>query len=67
MRDSACMFDFELGQVELALTAAEESDAEPGAGESYRQSLPDSSSGPSDQRGHLLVGVQMRILPPGQG
>jgi hypothetical protein len=67
MRGSAGMFDFEFGDVKLALAAAKEPNAEPGAGESYRQALPDSSSGPSDQRGHVLVRMQMRILPPGNG
>ena len=58
MRDSARMFNFELGEVEFALAAAEESDAEAGAGETYREALPDSSPRPSDQRGHMLVRVQ---------
>ncbi len=50
MRGSAGMFNFQFGEVEFALAAAEESDAEPGAGETYRQALSDSPPGAGDQR-----------------
>ncbi len=64
--DAARMFDFEFGEVEFALAATKEPDAEAGAGETNRKPLSDSPPGASDQRGHLLVRVQMRILPPGR-
>ena len=65
MRHAAGVLDLELGEVEFRLAAAEESDAKPGARETDRQPFPDSPPRAGDQRGHMLVRVQMRILPPG--
>ena len=64
MRAAAGMFDFEFGEIEFGLAAAEESDADAGFGESDGEALADSAPGPSDQRGHVLVGVQKGILSP---
>ena len=63
MRNAAGVFDFEFGEIEFALAAADESDADASSGESNGQAFSDSTPGASDQRGHLLVRVQKRILP----
>ena len=52
------MLDFEFGDIEFALAAAEKTDAHPGLGKTDGEALADSAPGASDQRGHLLVRVQ---------
>src|ERR1039457_985494 len=66
MGAAARMFDFEFGEIEFGLTAAEESDAHPGLSEANGEALADSAPGPGDQRGHVLVRFQKGILPPAQ-
>jgi hypothetical protein len=61
---AACILDFEFGDIEFSLAAAEEPDAHSGLGETNGKALADSAPGPGDQRGHVLGRVQKGILPP---
>ena len=58
----AGVFDFKLGEIEFGLTAANESDASPGSGETHCKALPDSAPRPRDQRGHMMVGFCSRVF-----
>jgi hypothetical protein len=63
MGGAARMFDFKFSEIEFGLAAAHESDAGASLGESNSQAFSNSTPGTSDQRGHLLMGGQKRIVP----
>jgi hypothetical protein len=61
---AASVLNFEFGYIQFTLASAEKSDRHACVSETNRQALADSATGPSDQRGHLLVRVQVVFYRP---
>jgi hypothetical protein len=64
MRNSAGVFDLQLGNVQFALVSSEKADFDAGVSKSDGEALANSAPGACDQRGHMLLGGQTGILPP---